>query len=298
MLSLHTVEKRNNNNTIIDVLKLAYTQKNSNVFAYMLQLIYDIYTYIVKTRLSFCAYTDRRDAVNRSIFRIFRSIYTHTQSSNSALFTCWIHICKDMIQLLHIYTSAWCSKSIDFFALSDRFTCIAITYIAKTQYSLCLYTQNDSNVFAHALQLIYITHTYIAKTWLSFCAFTNLCDAANQLIFPIFRLIYTHCNYTQSSDSAWISVELIYDIHIYIAKTWLSFCASTCLHDAVNQLIFRFIRLMYMHDNHIHWEDMTQSLLIYTEQQQRLCAHAATHIHHTHTYCEDTTQLLHIYMLM
>ena len=55
---------------------------------------------------------------------------------------------------------------------------------------------------------------------------------------------------------------------------------------------------MYMHCNHIHCEDITQSLLIYTEQQQRLCAYAATHIHHTHIHCKGTTQLLHIYMLM
>ncbi len=91
--------------------------------AYMLQLIYDIYTYIAKTRLSFCAHTDRRDAVNRSIFCIFRPIYTqrnHTQSSNNALFTRWAHIqhthiyCEDTIQLLRIYTSTWCSKLIDF----------------------------------------------------------------------------------------------------------------------------------------------------------------------------------------
>ena len=123
MLSSHTVEKRSNNNAVIDVLKLAYTQSDSNIFAYMLQLIYNIYTYTAKAWFSFCAYTDRCDAVNWSIFRIFRLIYTqrnHTQSSNNALFICWIHIwytyiyCKDMIQLLHIYTSAWCSKSIDF----------------------------------------------------------------------------------------------------------------------------------------------------------------------------------------
>jgi len=108
---------------IISMLKLAYTQNDSNIFAYMLQLIYNIYIHTAKTRLSFCAHTNRRDAVNQSIFRIFRSIYTqrnHIQSSNSALFTCWAHIqhtqiyCENMIQLLHIYTSAWCSKSIDF----------------------------------------------------------------------------------------------------------------------------------------------------------------------------------------
>ncbi len=50
-----------------------------------------------------------------------------------------------------------------------------------------------------------------------------------------------------------------------------------------------------MHCSHIHCEDMTQSLLIYTEQQQRLCAHAATNIQHSHSHCKDTTQLLHIY---
>jgi len=64
MLSSHTVEKRSNNNTVIDALKLAYTQSDSNVFAYMLQLIYNIHIYIAKAQLSFCAYTDRCDAVN------------------------------------------------------------------------------------------------------------------------------------------------------------------------------------------------------------------------------------------
>jgi len=113
----------------------------------------------------------------------------------------------------------------------------------KTWHSFCLYTQNDSNVFAHTLQLIYITYIYIAKTRLSFCTFTYSCDA-------------------------------------------------------VNRSIFRFIRSMYMHRNHIHCKDMTQSLLIYTEQQQRLCAHVATYIHHIHIHCKDTTQLLHIYTLV
>ncbi len=52
---------------------------------------------------------------------------------------------------------------------------------------------------------------------------------------------------------------------------------------------------MYMHRNQIHCEDMTQSLLIYTERQQRLCAHAATNIRHSHSHCEGTTQLLRTY---
>ena len=133
------------------------------------------------------------------------------------------------------------------------------------------------------------------KTRFSFCASTDLRDAANRSIFPIFRPIYTYCNHIQSSNSAWISVELIYDIHIYIAKTWLSFCTSTRLRDAVNRSIFCFIRSIYMHCNHIHCKDMTQSLLIYTEWQQRLCARAATNIRHSHSHYEGTTQLLRTY---
>jgi len=46
-----------------------------------------------------------------------------------------------------------------------------------------------------------------------------------------------------------------------------------------------------MRCNHIHCKNMTQSLLIYTERQQRLCARAAL-IYVTHTHCEGTTQLL------
>ncbi len=90
-------------------------------------------------------------------------------------------------------------------------------------------------------------------------------------------------------------LQLIYITYIYIAKTWFSFCTFTHLHDAVNRSIFRFIRSIYMHCNHIHCKDTTQSSLIYTEQQQRLYAHVATHIHHTYIHCKDMTQLLHIY---
>ncbi len=54
----------------------------------------------------------------------------------------------------------------------------------------------------------------------------------------------------------------------------------------------------YMRCKYIHCEDTTQSLLIYTERQQRLCAHVATHIRHTHIYCEGTTQLLRTYTSM
>ena len=50
-----------------------------------------------------------------------------------------------------------------------------------------------------------------------------------------------------------------------------------------------------MHCNHIHCEDTTQSLLIYTEQQQRLCTRAATNIRHSHSHCKDMIQLLRTY---
>ncbi len=91
------------------------------------------------------------------------------------------------------------------------------------------------------------------------------------------------------------TLQLIYVTHTYTTKTRLSFCTSTRLCDAVNRLIFRIIRSIYMHRNHIHCKNTTQSLLIYTERQQRLCARAATNIRHSHSHCEDTTQLLHTY---
>ncbi len=90
-------------------------------------------------------------------------------------------------------------------------------------------------------------------------------------------------------------LQFIYDIYIYNAKTRLSFCAYTDRRDAVNRLIFRIFRSIYMHRNHIHCKDTTQSLLIYIERQQRLCAHAATNIQHSHSHCEGTTQLLRTY---
>ena len=171
MLSSYTVEKRSNNNVIMNVLKLTHTQNDSNVFAYMLQFIYNIYIYIAKARLSICAHTDRRDAVNRSIFRIFRSIYTqrnHTQSSNSALFTRWAHIwythiyCEDMTQLLCIYTSAWCSKSIGFLLYQ-------IDLHASQSHTL----QKHDTVFAHIHRTTatslrmrcnsYTSHTYTLR---------------------------------------------------------------------------------------------------------------------------------------
>ena len=143
-------------------------------------------------------------------------IYTERQQRLCACAATHIHHiqihCEDTIQLLHIYMLMWCSKINWFFALSDQFTCIAITYTAKTWHNLCSYTQNDSNVFAHALQLIHDIHTVIAKARLSFYAHTHQCNV-------------------------------------------------------VNRSVFRIIRSIYMHRNHIHCKDMTQSLLIYTEWQ-------------------------------
>ncbi len=93
------------------------------------------------------------------------------------------------------------------------------------------------------------------------------------------------------------ALQLIYNIYTVIAKARLSFCTHTHLCNAVNQSISIFWSI-YIHRKYIHCKNMTQTLLIYTEQQQRLCACAATYIHHTHTHCKDTTQLLHIYTLV
>ncbi len=139
-----------------------------------------------------------------------------------------------------------------------------------TWHNLCLYIQNDSNVFAHALQLIYITYIYITKTWLSFYAFTRSSDAVNWSIFALLNwctciaITYTAktwhnlCSYIQNNSNVFAhALQLIYITHIHIAKTRLSFCTFTHLCNAVNRSIFRFIRSMYMHRNHIHCKDMT-----------------------------------------
>ncbi len=115
----------------------------------------------------------------------------------------------------------------------------------------------------------------------------------NNAVVDALKLAYTQKN---SNIFAYM-LQLIYNIHIHITKTWFSFCTSTHLHNAVNWSIFCFIRSIYMHCNHICSKNMTQSLLIYTEWQQRLCACVVTHIHHTHIYCEDMTQLLCIHKL-
>ncbi len=154
---------------IINALKLAHTQKNSKVFAYMLQFTYNIHTYIAKTWLSFCAYTDRCDAVNRLIFHIFRSIYmqrNHIQSSNSALFTCWAHIqhthiyCKDTTQLLRTYTLIQCSKSIEFSIFWLIYMHCKHIHCKDTTQSLLIYTEWQQRLCAHDATHIYHIHIH------------------------------------------------------------------------------------------------------------------------------------------
>ncbi len=117
----------------------------------------------------------------------------------------WIHALSFNDFIRSCIASYSCLK----LALSGRFTCIAITYTAKTWHSLCSYTQNDSNVFAHALQLIYDNHTVIAKAQLSFCAHTHLCDAVNRSI-SIFWSIYMrrkYINQNLSSSFSWMIIQ-------------------------------------------------------------------------------------------
>ncbi len=145
------------------------------------------------------------------------------------------------------------------------------------------------------LQLTYDIHTYTAKARLSFCTHMNRCDAVNRSIFRIFRPIYMQRNHTQSSNSAlftrWAHIQ---HIHIYCEGTIQLLRTYTLMQrsKSIDLLIFWST---YMRRKYIHCEDTTQSLLIYTERQQRLCAYAATNIRHSHTYCEGTTQLLHTY---
>ena len=226
MLSSHTVEKRSNNNVIINALKLAYTQNDSNVFAYMLQLIYNIYIYITKARFSFCAHINRRDTVNRSIFRIFRLIYmqhNHIQSSDSALFTRWTYIwhthiyCKDMIQLLYIYTFAWCSKSIDFLLYQ-------IDLHASQSHTL----RKHNTVFAHIYRMTatflrtccnsYTSH--IHTLWRHDSAFAHLQTCVMQQIDRFFSFSdrFTHIAITHRAMIVLDSALSLYMTFTYILQ--------------------------------------------------------------------------------
>ena len=159
----------------------------------------------MKTWFSFCTSTRLHNAVNRSIFLLYQinlhALQSHTLQRHDIVFA---HIHRTTATSLHTRCNSYISHTHTlqrhdsafthlqtcvmqqinwFFPFSDRFTHIAITYIAKTWHNLCSYTQNDSNVFAHALQLIYDIHTVIAKARLSFCAHTHLCNAVNRSIF-------------------------------------------------------------------------------------------------------------------
>ncbi len=187
----------------------------------MLQLIYDIYTYIAKARFSFCAHTDRCDAVNQSIFRIFRSIYmqrNHTQSDNSALFTRWAHIrhthiyCKGTTQLLRTFRQTWCSKSIDF-------------RIFRPIYTQRNHTQSsNSTLFT---RWAYIQHTHI------------YCEGTTQLLH-----VYTSAWCSKSIDFSLYQIDLhasqshtlqrhdtvFANIHRTTATSWRMRCNSYTSH--------------------------------------------------------------------
>ncbi len=312
MLSSHTVKKRDNNNAVINILKLAYTQKNSNVFAYMLRLTYNIHTYIAKARLSFCAHTNRRDAVNRLIFRIFRPIYTqrnHTQSSNSTLFTRWAHIrhthiyCEDTIQLLRTYTSMQCSKSVGFLIFWSIYMHRNHIHCKDTTQSLLIYTERQQRLCARAATHIRHTHIHCEGTTQLLRIYTSAW-CSKSIDFSLYQvdlhasqshtlrrhdIVFAHIHRTTAT-----SLTHIHHTHTYCEGTTqllriytLAWCSKL--------IDFSIFWVIYMHRKHIHCKDMTQSLLIYTERQQRLCARAATNIRHLHSHCKDTTQLLHTY---
>ena len=130
----------------------------------------------------------------------------------------------------------------------------------KTRHSLCSYTQNNSNVFAHALQLIYDIHTVTAKTRLSFCAHTHLCNAVNQSI-SIFWSIYmrrkndqtdshSHCKdttqllrtYTSVQRSKSIDFDFLINLHAsqrYFAA--LLECNNSDLHISFQTRLLRYL---------------------------------------------------------
>jgi len=175
---------------------------------------------------------------------------------------------------------------------------------------LLIYTEWQQRLCAYAATHIHHTYTYCEDMTQLLCIYTSAwCSksidfslyqidlhASQSHTLQRYNIVFAHIH-KMTATSLHIHCNS-YTSHTYIAKTRLSFCTFIRLHDAVNRLIFRFIRSIYMHHNHIHCKDIIQSLLIYTEWQQCLCAYAATNIRHSHSYCKDTTQLLHIYTLM
>ncbi len=88
-------------------------------------------------------------------------------------------------------------------------------------------------------------------------------------------------------------------------RCWLRIFCKLCLSKELNNLINinKAVTALYSCVELTHswkakqWQRDHQRIeaRIYTEWQQRLCIHAATHIQHIHIYCEDTIQLLRTY---
>ena len=215
--------------------------------------------------------------------------------------------CEDMIQLLHIYMFAWCSKLINFSLYQINLHASQLHTLQRHN-TLFAYIHRMTATFLRMRCNSYTLHTYIAKTWFSFCTSTRLRDAVNQLIFRFIESIYMHRNhihcknmtqslliYTEQQQRLYACVATnIQHSHSHCKDTiqLLRIYTSMWCSKSIDFSIFWTI---YMHRKYIHCKDMTQSLLIYTEWQQRLCAHAATNIRHSHSHCKDTTQLLRTY---
>ncbi len=193
MLSSYTVEKWDNSNAVVNTLKLAYTQKNSNVFAYMLQLIYNIYTYIAKTRLSFCAHTDRCDIVNRLIFA-FSDRFTRSTNTYRAVTTLYSHV--ELIYNIHTYTAkAWFS----FCTHTDRCDAVnrSIFRIFKSIYMQRNHIQSSNSALFTRWAHIQHTHIY--------------CEGTIQLLHT----------YTSVQRSKLIDFDFLIDLHaLQIHTLW------------------------------------------------------------------------------
>ena len=158
-------------------------------------------TYTAKTWHSLCSYTERQQ-------RLCAHAATHIRHTH-------IH-CEGTTQLLRIYTSAWCSKLIDFLLYQIDLHA-SQSHTLQRHDTVFAYTQNDSNIFAHTLQLLYDTHTVIAKTWLSFCIHTHLCNAVN-LSISIFWSMYMRCNIHRTTATSLRMCCNSYTSHTYTLR--------------------------------------------------------------------------------
>ncbi len=103
----------------------------------------------------------------------------HTQSSNSALFTCWTHIqhtyiyCEDTTQLLHIYTSMQCSKSIDFSICWSIYMHHKYIHCKDMTQSLLIYTEWQQRLCACIATHIHHTHIHCEDMTQLLCIYTS-----------------------------------------------------------------------------------------------------------------------------